>query len=139
MTNSAAYIRAYLHAIEAGNLQIEDWYTADALQIEWPNKLMPMGAKRDLTMLKEAARRGSEVVERQWYEVTNLVADRNLVATEAIFRAVFKTDLPDLPKGEIMEARFAMFFEISDGKIRRHTTYDCFMPAKLEVVPRPAG
>lgn len=128
MTEAADFVRAYLDAIEAGDLQVEDWYAPDAIQIEWPNKLLPNGAVRDLAQLREAERRGREIVEKQWYEVTNLIAADSAVAVEAIFRATFKRDLPDLPRGAIMEARFAMFFELAGGKIGRHRTYDCFIP-----------
>lgn len=128
MSEAARFVRAYLASIEAGNTQVEEWYAPDAIQIEWPNKLAPTGAERDLEGLREAAQRGRKIVERQWYEVTNLVADHERCAVEAIFRATFKTDRPDLLRGEIMEARFAMFFELRNGKIHRHTTYDCFIP-----------
>jgi len=33
-----------------------------------------------------------------------------------------------LPAGQTMTARFAMFFEMRDGKIARDHTYDCFEP-----------
>ena len=52
----------------------------------------------------------------------------NSVAVEAVFRATFKLDLPGLAKGETMQANFAMFFEMKDGRIHRHRTYDCFQP-----------
>jgi ketosteroid isomerase-like protein len=126
------FVRAYLRAIETDQLvgREEEWYTPDAVQIEWPNALTPNGATRDLAALRAAGERGRAIVATQRYEVTNLVADAGAgrVAVEAIFRATFRIDLPDLPKGAVMEARFAMFFELADGRIRRHRTYDCFMP-----------
>jgi ketosteroid isomerase-like protein len=133
MQDPASFVCAYLSAIERDQLvgNEADWYTEDALQIEWPNKLVPNGATRDLAQLREAGERGRAIVKRQWYEVTSLTAQENRVAVEAIFRATFRIDLPDLPQGEVMEARFAMFFEIADGRIRRHRTYDCFIPRAL--------
>lgn len=132
MTEAARFVRAYLDSIEAGASAIDDWYTVDAVQIEWPNTLTPQGAVRDLDGLREAARRGRQIIERQWYEVVNLVADGDRVAVEAIFRATFRLDLPKLPRGAIMTARFAMFFTLAGGKIRRHTTYDCFLPSPAD-------
>jgi ketosteroid isomerase-like protein len=130
MSDTAAFIRAYLDAIERDELvgREDEWYTADAVQIEWPNKLNPNGVTRNLEQLREAGERGRQIVARQWYEVVSIVADGDMVAVETIFRATFRIALPDLPAGEVMEARFAMFFEMSDGRIRRHRTYDCFMP-----------
>ena len=128
MADAGAFVRSYLDAIAAGTLVVEDWYTPDALQIEWPNKITPNGAERNLGQIREAEARGRQIVERQSYEVTSLIADGDRVAVEAIFRASFRMDLPDLPKGSMMEARFAIFFELAGGKIRRHRTYDCFMP-----------
>ena len=128
--DAANFVRAYLAAIERDEFVGNEaaWYTADALQIEWPNPLTPNGAERDLAGLKAAGERGRAIVESQRYEITNLLAQDDRVAVEAIFRATFKLDLPGLPRGEVMEARFAMFFEMQNGKIRRHRTYDCFMP-----------
>jgi predicted ester cyclase len=128
--DAATFVRAYLTAIERDELVGNEvvWYTSDALQIEWPNKLAPNGAERDLAALRAAGERGRAIIESQRYEVTGLIAQDDQVAVEAIFRATFKVDLPGLPRGELMEARFAMFFEMKNGKIRRHRTYDCFMP-----------
>lgn len=130
MPSAEAFVTAFLRAIEQDEIvgRELDWYTPDALQIEWPNKLVPEGATRDLDQLRAAGERGRAIVERQSYEVTNLVADGNKVAVEAVFRATFKLDLPSLPKGQVMQANFAMFFEMKDGRIHRHRTYDCFQP-----------
>ena len=130
MASPEAFVAAFLRAIEQDEVvgRELDWYTPDALQIEWPNKLVPDGATRDIEQLREAGERGRAIVERQSYEVTNLVVDGNRVAVEAVFRATFKLDLPGLPKGEVMTANFAMFFEMKDGRIHRHRSYDCFQP-----------
>lgn len=60
--------------------------------------------------------------------VVNCVEQGDKVAVEAIFRATFKVDIMGLRAGQTMTARFAMFFEMRDGKIARHHTYDCFEP-----------
>lgn len=64
---------------------------------------------------------------RQRYEVTNILAARTKVAVEAVFRATFKVDVAGLSKDDEMVAHFAMFFEMRDGRIARHHTYDCFV------------
>jgi ketosteroid isomerase-like protein len=124
------FVRAFLDAIERGEVtgRENDWYTADCLQIEWPNRLAPNGAQRDLAGLRQAAERGRAIVERQRYDVMNVVAYGDKVAVEAIFRATFRIDVLGLKQGEEMVAHFAMFFEMRDGRIHRHTSYDCFLP-----------
>jgi ketosteroid isomerase-like protein len=71
---------------------------------------------------------GSKIVERQAYEIVNSIEQGDRVAVETIFRAAFNVDVLGLPAGQTMTARFAMFFEMRDGKIARDHTYDCFEP-----------
>jgi ketosteroid isomerase-like protein len=128
MEGAERFVLSYLTAIENDQVvgQETEWYTDDAIQVEWPNKLVPAGATRNLEQLRQAGERGRAIVASQRYEVTNVVAVGNKVAVEAIFRATFKMDIAGLPKGDVMVANFAMFFEMRDGKISRHHTYDCF-------------
>lgn len=128
MQTAEQFVRGFLEAIERDEVvgREQEWFTEDVVQIEWPNKLAPTGATRDLNQLREAGERGRAIVEKQWYEVANVVAADNRVAVEAIFRATFKVDVAGLPKGEVMTANFAMFFEMRDGRIARHHSYDCF-------------
>jgi len=128
MDDAERFVLSYLKAIENNQVvgRETEWYTDDAVQVEWPNKLVPAGATRDIDQLRQAGERGRAIVESQRYEVTNVVAAGNKVAVEAVFRATFKMDIAGLPKGDVMLANFAMFFEMQDGKIKRHHTYDCF-------------
>jgi len=124
------FVRDFLKAI--GRDQVvgdkDHWYFPDAVQVEFPNKLLPKGATRNLADLKAAGERGRAIVERQTYEVVSTIESGDAVAVEAIFRATFKVDMLGLPKGQTMTARFAMFFTMQDGRISRHHTYDCFEP-----------
>jgi ketosteroid isomerase-like protein len=128
MQTAEQFVRGFLEAIQRDEVvgREQEWFTEDVVQIEWPNKLAPAGATRDLNQLREAGERGRAIVEKQWYEVANVVAADNRVAVEAIFRATFNVDVAGLPKGEVMTANFAMFFEMRDGRIARHHSYDCF-------------
>ena len=130
MTSYRLFVRAYLDAIEAGAMgeRVRDWYTPDAVQVEFPNKLAPNGATRTVADLQRAAAGGAQIVERQSYEITNFVEQGDKVAVECVFRATFKIDVLGLPAGQPMTARFGIFFEMHDGKIARHHTYDCFEP-----------
>ena len=128
MEGAERFVLSYLKAIENDQVvgRETEWYTEDAIQVEWPNKLVPAGATRNLEQLRQAGERGRAIVASQRYEVTNVVAVGNQVAVEALFRATFKMDIAGLPKGDVMVANFAMFFEMRDGRISRHRTYDCF-------------
>jgi hypothetical protein len=130
MEDPEQFVRDFLTAIERNEIggQEGKWYTPDAVQIEWPNLLAPKGATRDLEGLKAAGARGRAIVEKQSYEVVTVVAQGERVAVEAIFRATFTCDVAGLPRGETMEARFAMFFILRGGRIWRHHSYDCFIP-----------
>ncbi len=130
MSSHRDFIRRFLDAIEQGKLvgRETDWYTDDAVQVEFPNKLQPKGVTRSLADLRRAGEGGAKIVERQAYEIVSCTEQGDRVAVETIFRATFKVDVLGLPAGETMTARFAMFFEMRDGKIARHHTYDCFEP-----------
>jgi ketosteroid isomerase-like protein len=57
-----------------------------------------------------------------------MIESGDKVAVRGIFRATFNMDVLGLPKGQEMVAHFAMFFELRDGRITRHYSYDCFEP-----------
>jgi ketosteroid isomerase-like protein len=130
VTSAGTFVRAFLDAIERDEVvdRESDWYTQDAVQVEFPNRLVPAGATRDLAAIRQAGERGRAIVDRQSYEIVSLVEQGDRVAVEAVFRATFRMDVAGLAKGETMEARFAMFFEMRDGRIARHHSYDCFLP-----------
>lgn len=130
MTTHRAFVRSYLDAIEAGTAgrNVGNWYTSDAVQVEFPNKLNPNGATRTVADLQRAAHGGAQIVERQSYEITNFIEQGDRVAVECVFRATFKIDVLGLPAGQTMTARFGIFLEMRDGRIARHHTYDCIEP-----------
>lgn len=128
MSQAEQFVRRFLAAIERDEVVGHEtqWYTPDAVQVEWPNMLLPAGATRNVDQLREAGLRGRSIVESQSYEITDIVVADDKVAVEAIFRARFRMDIAGLPRGAVMTAHFAMFFLMRDGRIARHHTYDCF-------------
>ncbi|HEV8247513.1 MAG TPA: hypothetical protein VGP93_17170, partial [Polyangiaceae bacterium] len=64
MGSHLEFIRRYLDAIEQGRVvgNESDWYAADAVQVEFPNKLQPKGATRTLADLKRAGESGAKIV-----------------------------------------------------------------------------
>jgi ketosteroid isomerase-like protein len=128
-TDLIALVRSYFDAIENGapgeSLQ---FFAEEVVQEEFPNRLVPDGATRDLAALKEAAQRGRKVVTRQRYEIVNALASGNQVAVEAIWTGTLAVPFGSIPAGGEMRARFAIFLELRDGRIVRQRNYDCFDP-----------
>lgn len=120
-------VRRYLQAIERGEGSLE-FFAEDVVQEEFPNRLVPNGATRDLDSLREAGQKGKKVMTRQRYEVLNAIASGNQVAVEAIWVGTLAVPFGSIPAGGEMRARFAIFLEFRDGKIVRQRNYDCFDP-----------
>ena len=121
--------REYLESIgtadELGGLR---FFADDVIQIEFPNRLVPNGATRDLAALREGAERGRKVMTAQRFEVLNAIASGDQVAVEAIWTGTLAVPLGSIPAGGQMRARFAIFLTYRDGKIVRQHNYDCFDP-----------
>ena len=125
-----AAVKRYLAAIEAGATgeMLAAFYTPDAQQIEFPNRLTPTGATRDLAALLEGAERGQKVLSGQTYELVNAVASGDRVALEVKWTGTLAIAIGALPVGGQMHAHFAQFIEFRDGLIYRQRNYDCFEP-----------
>lgn len=123
----ADIVRAYLKAIETRKDSLA-FFSDDAVQEEFPNALAPAGARRTLEDLKAAAQRGKGVLKSESYEVVTLVESGDVVAAEVLWRGVLGVPLRSLKPGDVMKARFAVFFEFDGDKIRRQRNYDCFDP-----------
>jgi ketosteroid isomerase-like protein len=123
----AEIVRAYLTAIEARGDSLS-FFTDDAVQEEFPNALVPAGARRTIADLREANARGRGVLTSESYEVITLVETGDVVACEVLWRGVLAVPLRSLKPGDAMKARFAVFFEFEGDKIRRQRNYDCFEP-----------
>ena len=120
-------VRAYLAAIES-RADVLAFFTEDAIQEEFPNALLPAGARRTLAELKEANERGRDVLRSESYEIFSLCEAGDQVAVELHWRGVLAVPLRSLQPGDAMRARFAVFFEFAGDKIRRQRNYDCFDP-----------
>ena len=123
-------VRRYFDAIErdAAFEEIAEFFTPDVVQIEFPNRLVVDGARRDLAQLREAGERGRKVVESQRYEIRTAVASGNTVALEVEWTATLKVPVGTLPAGGRMQAHFGVFLEFRDGRIAEQRNYDCFEP-----------
>ena len=96
-------------------------YADDAIQHELPNALVPNGIRRDKPAILDAFDRGAALMAEQRFEITNALVCGDQAAVEADFVGETKS-------GKRFRARFAMFFEVKDGKIAAQRNYDCFDP-----------
>ncbi len=105
----ADIVRAYLKAIEERG-DFLAFFDDDAVQEEFPNALVPAGARRTMDDLREANARGRNVMTSETYEVVSLVESGDVVACEVLWRGVLAVPLRTLQPGDAMKARFAVFF-----------------------------
>jgi ketosteroid isomerase-like protein len=128
--HAVSLVRAYLTALESGAVgdDLAQFFTPDAVQIEWPNQLNPKGGASDLPTILRRAEQGQKLLREQRFEVHTAVAQDAQVAVEALWTGTLATSLGGLAAGATMRAHFAMFFELENGRIKRQRNYDCFEP-----------
>ena len=123
-------IRSYLQALAAGvtGNDLATYFTSDALQVEFPNRLNPNGGQSDLATLLARAEQGRRILKQQTYDITSELVQGDLVAIEALWTGTLAVHIGPLEPDSMMKAHFAMFFEMQAGKIRLQRNYDCFQP-----------
>ena len=123
-------IRSYLRDLAAGVTgdALAAYFTPDATQIEFPNRLNPTGGQSDLATLLARAAQGRHLLRHQSYEVISALAQGDRVAIEALWTGTLALAVGTLEAGSEMKAHFAMFFDMDRGKIRVQRNYDCFQP-----------
>lgn len=122
--------RRYLKAIENGVdfEELSEFFTPDVVQYEYPNRLVPDGARRDLAQLREANERGRRAVASQRYDIRRWLASGDEVVLEVEWTATLGAAVGAIPAGGQMRAHFAVFLEFRDGRIAVQRNYDCFDP-----------
>ena len=123
-------IRSYLAALASGvvGAPLAAYFTPDAVQVEYPNRLNPNGGQSDLATLLVRAEQGQRMLSKQSYRILTELVQGNQVAIEAEWTGVLAIGVGTLAPGAQMKAHFAMFFELKNGKIRSQRNYDCFQP-----------
>ena len=122
--------RRYLEAIASGMTgdELADFFAADVVQEEFPNRFLPQGARRDLPAILDAAARGRAAMSSQSYRIVHAVANGDDLAMEVEWEGTLAVPIGQLSAGAKMRARFAVFLEYRDGKIAAQRNYDCFEP-----------
>lgn len=125
-----ARARKYLAAIERGATaaELNTFLAPDAVQEEFPNRLLPNGTVRDRKALAEAGERGKALLSEQRFEIRNAVASGDSVALELTWTGTLAVPFHAVPVGGQLRAHFAFFLEFRNGRIARMHNYDCFEP-----------
>lgn len=125
-----AFLRRYLDAVGrmAAGAELAAFYTPDVVQEEFPNRITPKTARRSLADILEGAERGRKLMARQEFKILNAVISGDTVVLEADWTGWLALDLGTLKAGDALKARFAVFFELRDGRIAAQRNYDCFEP-----------
>jgi ketosteroid isomerase-like protein len=129
-TDNLAIARRYLEALESGaeGSALAEFFTKDVIQEEFPNRLSPIGAHRDLPALLDAAKKGKKTLRAQKYDILNSIVDGDSVALEIVWRGYLAQQVDTLPPDSEMRAHLSVWLEFRDGKIARQHNYDCFDP-----------
>jgi hypothetical protein len=125
---NVALARRYLTALETGapGEELAAFFDPRVVQTEFPNRLSPKGASRDLAALITGSERGRLAVKDQRYVIRNTVAEGAFVALEVDWSATLKVPLGQSPVGAVIRAEFAVFLEFRNGLICAQRNYDCF-------------
>ena len=123
-------VRRYLAALEAGATgdALAAFFTGDVVQEEFPNRLVPAGAVRDLRAVLDGAVRGQKVMAAQRFDIRSEMASGDRVALELVWTGTLAIPIGSVPAGGELRARFAVFIELRDGRIAAQRNYDCFDP-----------
>jgi ketosteroid isomerase-like protein len=129
-TDNLAIARRYLEALENGaeGSALAEFFTNDAVQEEFPNRLQPIGAHRDLTGILDAAKRGKKTLRAQKFDVLDSIVDGDRVALEIFWSGYLAVPVDTLSADSEMRAHLSVWLEFRDGKICRQNNYDCFDP-----------
>src|SRR5439155_6079502 len=104
------------------------FFAPEIIQEEFPNRLAPNGARRNLAALHQATARGRGALRSQRFEVRAEYAVDDTVILEVEWVGTLAKPVGSLQPGEDMRARFALFLEFREGRIWRQRNYDCFEP-----------
>lgn len=120
--------RRYFTVLEQGATgdALASLYAPEVIQEEFPNRLLPNGARRDLAGILAAADRGQKVIKNHRYELQSIVAEGDRVAVEFIWSGTLVVPVGSLPIGAVMRGRFASFLEFRGGRVVAQRSYDCF-------------
>jgi len=130
MSENIETARRYIQRLSEGATAEEfgDFLAPDIEQQEFPNRLVPNGATRNLDAIKEGRRRGQALLREEHFEIVNIFGSGRNVVAEVIWTGTVRDQVGPFAAGQQLRARFAVFMEFEKGRIVRQRNYDCFDP-----------
>ncbi len=121
---------AFVRAVEAWRPaeELQAMVSSDFLQEEMPNPFNRRGVIRGLAQVREAMRRGQELIANQRFDIIRQVAAMDTVVLEMIWTGSLRVRVGANPEGTQLRAKIAQVYELEDGRIARLRTYDCYEP-----------
>jgi ketosteroid isomerase-like protein len=122
--------RRYLDALEqrVTGRALATLFHPDVLYEEFPNRVVPNGARCTLADMLAASERGAHVLSTQHFEIVNTIASGPFVVLEVRWTGTLAVPYGTLEPGSEMRARVAMVIEFVDGRVIRQRNYDCYDP-----------
>src|SRR5262249_48825634 len=100
-----------------------------------PNMVAPQGHVRTAAESLTALRQGRSFVSDQRWEIHDVTeAPNGLVVMRATWSAALAMDAGVMTRGTLLRAEVAAFALVSEGRIARYETYDCYY---LPEIPAP--
>jgi len=129
-TDNLEIARRYLEAVESGadGNALAEFFTKDVIQEEFPNRLSPIGAHRNLQAIIDSARKERKRLRAQKFEILNSIVEGDRVALEVYWSGLLAMPVDTLPADSEIRAHFSIWLEFKDGKIARQHSYECFDP-----------
>jgi ketosteroid isomerase-like protein len=125
--DSLRVVTDYLRAIEAKDAdRVRQLLHPQVVQYEYPNQLVKAGASRVLEEVLEGLERGSKVLTDERYDVLDALVDGDRVACRVHWRGTLAVEVLGKAPGDVLEARFGVFFRLQDGQVIEQHNYDCF-------------
>lgn len=126
---AAAVVRRYLEL--AGDLSappdaLRKLLHPDVRILEHPNALNPHGTRRNRDQALAAYATGKQLLASQEIELHELIVAGPRVATRCSWRGTVAQDAGPLTAGTELSAEVAGFFEVVDGMVVSHETFDCY-------------
>jgi ketosteroid isomerase-like protein len=129
-TSNLEIARRFVEAVGQGAASdaLRQYCDPAVAQHEYPNRLFPQGAHRDLRAMLESAERGKHVLSSQRYEIRNAVAQGDQVALELDWTGTLAVPVGALQPGAQLHATIGQFLTFRDGRIVSIRNYDCYDP-----------
>jgi ketosteroid isomerase-like protein len=133
-TSNFDLARNYLEALSsaAPPEEISRFFAPEAMDEEFPSRLLPKGIARGLDEILEARAQDLLRFNSQSHDLRGATGGGSQVALEVLFRGSLAVAWEGFSAGQELESRSAVFLKFQDGRIVRRRTYPCFESSLTE-------